>query len=189
MPNKRVEVYDNTKNDPKNDVFDKIIQSLTPNNNGISPNKPNDIDKSVERQQTIVDEYLEILKMRRQIADTLFRKYLIPLLNERDNVDPAHIKEMATLISLYLGVGDRWSNDVLKNAIINEMGIFGGFTSKIYPEYIGDPYANFERSQAIGVKDDTSMLIANLLQLFGINLSPEMIDKLAKLFKENLGKK
>ncbi len=127
--------------------------------------------------------------MRRQIADTLFRKYLIPLLNERDNVDPAHIKEMATLISLYLGVGDRWSNDVLKNAIINEMGIFGGFTSKIYPEYIGDPYANFERSQAIGVKDDTSMLIANLLQLFGINLSPEMIDKLAKLFKENLGKK
>ncbi len=65
MPNKRVEVYDNTKNDPKNDVFDKIIQSLTPNNNDISPNKPNDIDKSVERQQTIVDEYLEILNMSR----------------------------------------------------------------------------------------------------------------------------
>jgi len=39
------------------------------------------------------------------------------------------------------------------------------------------------------MKDDTSMLIASLLQLFGINLSPEMIDKLAKLFKENLSKK
>ncbi len=185
MPNKRVEVYDSTKTD----VFDKIIQNLTPNNNDNPPNKSNDVDKPVEKQFTIVDEYLEMLRMRRQIADTLFRKYLIPLINERDNVDPAHIKEMATLISLYLGIGDRWSNDVLKNAIINEMGIFGGFASKIYPEYIGDPVANFERSQTIGMKDDTSMLIASLLQLFGINLSPEMIDKLAKLFKENLGKK
>jgi len=184
MPNKRVEVYDSTKTD----VFDKIIQSLTPNNNDNSPNKPNDVDKPVEKQLTIVDEYLEMLRMRRQIADTLFRKYLIPLINERD-VDPAHIKEMATLISMYLGVGDRWSNEVLKNAITNEMGIFGGFVSKIYPEYIGDPVANYERSQAIGMRDDTSMLIASLLQLFGINLSPEMIYKLAKLFKENLGKK
>ena len=54
MPNKRVEVYDSTKTD----VFDKIIQSLTPNNNDNSPNKPNDVDKPVEKQLTIVDEYL-----------------------------------------------------------------------------------------------------------------------------------
>jgi len=188
MPNKRVDIFDSTKNSTlniaKNDALDKILQNLTPSTNDNSKAQ----DEPV-RQPTIVDEYLEILKMRREVARTLFKMHLIPMLNERDNVDPSHIEKVASLIGLYLGIGDRWSNEVLKNAIANEMGIFGGFTTKLYPEYLGDPIANYERSVSIGTKDDTSVLLANLLQLLGINVSPELVDKLAKLFKEKFNTK
>jgi len=184
MVSKRVDVFDSTKGDK----IEKIIQNL--NNAGGNVNvgsgvKPDDVD----RQQTIVDEYLEVLKLRRQIASTLFNKYLIELLKERDNVDPAHIEKMASLIGLYLGIGDRWSNETLKSALGNEIGIYGGFVTKLYPEFLGDPVANYERSLSIGTKDDTSVLISNLLQLLGINLNPETIDKLTKLLKDRVSNK
>ena len=99
----------------------------------------------------------------RDRAYILFKDYLLKLI--KANADPQIIKETMAVIGMYLGLGDRWSNEVLKNAIVNEMGMFGGFTTKVLPEYVGDPIANFERSMTIGTKDETSTLIANLLQL------------------------
>jgi len=175
MPNKRIDISVND-----DDKLDKIINNL----NSSKHDKPID---DLPKQPTIVDEYLEMLRLRRQIAYTLYKDYLLKLLST--DVDPGVIKETASLIGMYLGIADRWSNDVLKNAISNEMGMFMGFTTKVLPEYVGDPIANFERSMTIGTKDETSTLIANLLQLLGVNLSPEVIDKLTKLLKDRLGNK
>ena len=180
MPNKRINIPIDNDND--DDKLDKIINNL----NDISsiPDVP---IEDVKKEPTIVDEYLEQLRLRRQIAYILFKDYLLKLI--KANADPQIIKETMAVIGMYLGLGDRWSNEVLKNAIVNEMGMFGGFTTKVLPEYVGDPIANFERSMTIGTKDETSTLIANLLQLLGVNLSPEVVDKLAKLLKDRLGNK
>jgi len=178
MVNKRVSIFDN---DNQKDNLDKVINNL----NNISKEQPK--DNNIERQPTVLDEYLEILRLRREIAFTLFKQYLIKLI--QTDSDPALIEKASAMIGMYLGIGDRWSNDVLKNAINGEIGMYGGFVAKLMPDYIGDPIANFERSVSIGTKDDTTVLIANLLQLLGLNLSPETVDKLVKLFKDRLGNK
>ena len=185
MPNKRISI--DVGND--DDKFDKIINNLNNSNPNLNPNpgKSNITIPDLPKQSTIADEYLEMLRLRRQIAYTLYKDYLIKLLST--DADPAVIKEAVAEIGMYLGLGDRWSNDVLKSALGNEMGMFMGFTNKVIPEYVGDPIANFERSMTIGTKDETSVLIANLLQLLGVNLSPEVIDKLTKLLKDRLGNK
>jgi hypothetical protein len=180
MPNKKIDI--SIDNDDK---LDKIINNL--NNVNSAPNKPDEPIGDIPKQLTIVDEYLEMLRLRRQIAYTLYKDYLMKLL--KSDADPSVIKETVAEIGMYLGIGDRWSNDVLKNAIGNEMGMFMGFTTKVLPEYVGDPIANFERSMTIGTKDETSTLIASLLQLLGVNLSPEVVDKLTKLLKDRLGNK
>jgi hypothetical protein len=179
MPNKRINI--STDDDDK-DKLDKILNRLTDLNS--IPDIPID---DVKKEPTIVDEYLEQLRLRRQIAYTLFKEYLLKLI--KANADPVVIKETMAMIGMYLGIGDRWSNEVLKSGVTNEMGMFMGFTTKVLPEYVGDPIANFERSMTIGTKDETSTLIANLLQLLGINLSPEVVDKLTKLLKDRLGNK
>jgi hypothetical protein len=179
MPNKRINI--STDDDDK-DKLDKILNRLTDLSS--IPDIPID---DVKKEPTIVDEYLEQLRLRRQIAYTLFKEYLLKLI--KANADPVIIKETTAMIGMYLGIGDRWSNEVLKSAVTNEMGMFMGFTTKVLPEYVGDPIANFERSMTIGTKDETSTLIANLLQLLGINLNPEVVDKLTKLLKDRLGNK
>jgi hypothetical protein len=178
MPNKRI----NIPTDNDDDKLDKIINHL----NDIS-SIPDIPVEDVKKEPTIVDEYLEQLKLRRQIAYTVFKDYLLKLI--KANADPVIIKETMAVIGLYLGIGDRWSNEVLKSAVTNEMGMFMGFTTKVLPEYVGDPIANFERSMTMGTRDETSTLIANLLQLLGVNLSPEVVDKLTKLLKDRLGNK
>jgi len=178
MPNKKVTVFD--KDDDK-DKLDQVINNL----NNIS-RAGSDNDK-IDRQQTILDEYLETLKLRRQIAYTLFREYLLRLI--QNGGDPAEIEKASAMIGMYLGLGDRWSNEVLKSAVNGEMNMYGGFVLKLLPEYIGDPIANFERSQSIGIRDDTSVLISNLLGLIGLNLSPETIDKIVKMLKDKVGEK
>jgi len=181
MPNKKVTIIDKTNDD--NDKLDQVINNL---NNIVKRDGETDNDK-IERQPTILDEYLEVLKLRRQVAYSLYKNYLIPLL--ANGADQADVEKATGMIGMFLGIGDRWSNEVLKSAINGEMGMYGGYVAKLLPEYLGDPVANYERSQAIGVKDDTSILLANLLQLLGINLSPEVVDKMMKLLKERVGEK
>jgi len=180
MPNKKITILDKSED---NEKLDQIINNL----NNIAKDDGDNVDDKIDRQPTILDEYLEILKLRRQIAVSVYKNYLLPLI--KNGVEPAQIEKVVGLIGLFLGIGDRWSNETFKVAVNGEMGMYGGYVAKILPEYIGDPVANFERSQAIGVKDDTSVLLANLLQLLGLNLSPEMIDKLMKLIKSKTGEK
>jgi len=177
MVNKRISISSDD-----DDKLDKIINNLNDLNS--IPDIPID---DVKKESTIVDEYLEQLRLRRLIAYMVFKNYLLKLI--KANADPQIIKEIMAVIGMYLGLGDRWSNDVLKSAVTNEMGMFMGFTTKVLPEYVGDPIANFERSMTIGTKDETSTLIANLLQLLGVNLSPEVVDKLTRLLKDRLGNK
>lgn len=182
MRNKRIEF---NLDDDYRDRLDAIINNLNEANNGNNDNDSN--NDPIKRQPTIVDEYLETLKLRRQIAYTLFKGYLVELL--KDRADPSVIKEASAMIGMFLGIGDRWSNEVLKNAINSEIGIYGGFASKLMPDYAGDPIANYERSLSIGTKDDTAILVSNLLQLLGVNLTPEIVDKLVKMFKNNIANK
>lgn len=163
------------------DKFDQIINNLNKSGSNSTSEPP------ITRQPTIIDEYLEILKMRREVAYTLYKQYLMNLI--QSGAEPEAVEKVVTYIGMFLGIGDRWSNDVLKTAINGEIGMYGGFAGKIFPDYIGDPVANYERSQAIGVKDDTAVLLANLMQLLGINLSPEMIDKIVKMLKDKTGNK
>jgi hypothetical protein len=179
MPNKKITIID--KADDDNDKLDQVINNL----NNIAKGDNND-DK-IEKQPTVLDEYLEILRLKRQMAYQIYKNYVMRLIS--NGADSAEIEKAMGYVAMFLGVNDRWSNEVLKTAINNEMNMYGGYVAKLLPEYIGDPVANFERSQAIGVKDDTSMLLSSLLQLLGINLSPEMIDKIMKLLKERTGEK
>jgi hypothetical protein len=176
MPNKKITIIDK-----EDDKLNQVISNL----NNLAKNDGN-VDK-IDKQPTILDEYLEILRLKREIAYSLYKNYLLRLIE--NGGDPAEIDKVTGIIGMFLGMTDRWSNEVLKVAITNEMSMYGGYVAKLLPEYIGDPVANFERSQAIGTRDDTSVLLSNLLQLLGINLSPEMLDKIMKLLKEKTGEK
>ena len=176
MPNKKVTIIDKTEDDDK---LSQVINNL----NNIAKNDGDD-DK-IDKQPTVLDEYLEVLRLKREIAYSLYKNYLLRLIE--NGGDPAEVEKITGMIGLFLGMTDRWSNEVLKAAITNEMSMYGGYVAKLLPDYIGDPVANFERSQAIGTKDDTSILLSSLLQLLGLNLSPEMIDKIMKLVKDRTG--
>ncbi len=66
MPNKKVTIIDKANDDDK---LDQVINNL---NNIAKGDGENDNDK-IERQPTILDEYLEVLKLRRQVAYSLYK--------------------------------------------------------------------------------------------------------------------
>lgn len=188
MVRKKVEIdlsgNDNQQESKQENKIDAIIKRLDTINT--KPLPPSDVKKN----PTIIDEYLDILKLRREIADTLFRHYVVKMLedyNAGKEIDHAVMKEVLSIIALYLGVNDRWSNETLKAGVVNELGAYAGILSKIYPDYIGDPVAIYERRQIIGEKDETAVILSNLLTMLGINLSPETVDKLLQFLNKKEG--
>ncbi len=121
MVNKRINISPDD-----DDKLDKIINSL----NDIS-SIPDIPIEDVKKEPTIVDEYLELLRLRRQIAYMVFKNYLLKLI--KANADPQIIKETMAVIGMYLGIGDRWSNEVLKNAVLIETTLFNSIGHECTP--------------------------------------------------------
>ena len=156
--------------------------------------KKPDFDVKVDEAQTFADIYkqwlLQRLKMASAFANVIYDKLIT--YNVADGEDKEEkLNELKELTNIYLtliGYNERWFYDFSKHTLSTEMGLFGGLTGNLTPNYLGDIIANLERYNIIksNKQTDISALLATVLSLLGVRMSPELVQQIVDVLKKQL---
>jgi hypothetical protein len=143
---------------------------------------------------TFADIYRQWLILRLKLASTfanVIHDKLITL-NIADGEDKeekmSELKELSNIFLAIVGFRERWFYDFSKNTLANELGLYGGLVGKLIPEYVGDLVANLERYNIIKQNREQNLgaLLATVLSLLGVRISPELIQQIVELIKKDL---
>jgi hypothetical protein len=98
------------------------------------------------------------------------------------------LKELTNIYLTLIGYNERWFYDFSKHTLSTEMGLFGGLTGNLTPNYLGDIIANLERYNIIksNKQTDISALLATVLSLLGVRMSPELVQQIVDVLKKQL---
>jgi hypothetical protein len=155
--------------------------------------KPNfEVDEN--NTQTFADIYrqwlLQRLKMASAFANVIYDKLIT--LNIADGEDKeAKLNELKELTNIYLtliGYNERWFYDFSKHVLSNEIGMFGGLTGNLMPQYLGDIVANLERYNIIKSNKESNLgsVLATVLSLLGVRISPDLVQQILDMLKKQL---
>ena len=144
--------------------------------------------------QTFADIYrqwlLQRLKMASAFANVIYDKLIT--LNISDGEDKEEkLNELKELTNIYLtliGYNERWFYDFSKHTLSTEMGLFGGLTGNLTPQYLGDIIANLERYNIIKSNKQTDLgaVLATVLSLLGVRISPDLVQQIVEVIKKQL---
>jgi hypothetical protein len=143
---------------------------------------------------TFADIYRQWLILRLKLASTfanVIHDKLITL-NIADGEDKeekmSELKELSNIFLAIVGFRERWFYDFSKNTLANELGLYGGLTTHLLPEYLGDLIANLERYNIIKANKQTDLgaVLATALSLLGVRISPELLQNIVDLIKKEL---
>ena len=134
---------------------------------------------------------IQRLKLASYFANAIHDKLIVISLAD-DTEREQKISELKELTNMYLalvGFNERWFYDFSKSVINAEMGLYGGITGKLMPEYLGDLIANLERYNILkqNREQNLGVLLATVLSLLGVRISPDLIEKIVELLKKELG--
>jgi hypothetical protein len=133
---------------------------------------------------------LQRLKMASAFANVIYDKLIA--LNIADGEDKEQkLNELKELTNIYLtliGYNERWFYDFSRHVLNTEMGVFGGLTGNLMPGYLGDIIANLERYNIIKANKQTDLgaVLATVLSLLGVRMSPELVQQIIDLLKKQL---
>jgi hypothetical protein len=98
------------------------------------------------------------------------------------------LKELTNIYLTLIGYNERWFYDFSKHILNTEMGLFGGLTGNLMPQYVGDIIANLERYNIIKSNKETNLgaVLATVLSLLGVRISPELIQQIMDIIKKQL---
>jgi hypothetical protein len=133
---------------------------------------------------------LQRLKMASAFANVIYDKLIT--FNVADGEDKEEkLNELKELVNIYLALSnhnERWFYDFSKHVLNTEMGLFGGLTGNLMPNYLGDIIANLERYNIIKSNKETNLgaVLATVLSLLGIRISPELVQQIMDVIKKQL---
>jgi len=147
-----------------------------------------------QNANTFADIYrqwlLQRLKMASAFANVIYDKLVT--LNISDGEDKEEkLNELKELTNIYLtliGYNERWFYDFSRHVLGSEIGLFGGITGNLMPNYLGDIVANLERYNIIksNKQADISAVLATVLSLLGVRISPELVQQIMDVIKKQL---
>jgi len=133
---------------------------------------------------------LQRLKMASAFANVIYDKLVT--FNVSDGEDKEEkLNELKELTNIYLtliGYNERWFYDFSKHVLGNELGLFGGLTGNLMPNYLGDIIANLERYNIIKSNKEQNLgaVLATVLSLLGVRVSPELVQQIIDVLKKQL---
>ncbi len=133
---------------------------------------------------------LQRLKMASAFANVIYDKLIT--FNVSDGEDKEEkLNELKELTNIYLtliGYNERWFYDFSKHVLGNELGLFGGLTGNLMPNYLGDIIANLERYNIIKSNKEQNLgaVLATVLSLLGVRISPDLVQQIVDMLKKQL---
>ena len=151
---------------------------------------------SVDEQNasTFADIYrqwlLQRLKMASAFANVIYDKLVTLSISDGQDKEEKlnELKELTNIYLTLIGYNERWFYDFSKHTLSTEMGMFGGLTGNLMPNYLGDIIANLERYNIIksNKQADISAVLATVLSLLGVRISPELVQQIVDMIKKQL---
>jgi len=151
---------------------------------------------SVDEQNanTFADIYrqwlLQRLKMASAFANVIYDKLVTLSISDGQDKEEKlnELKELTNIYLTLIGYNERWFYDFSKHTLSTEMGMFGGLTGNLMPNYLGDIIANLERYNIIksNKQADISAVLATVLSLLGVRISPELVQQIMDVIKKQL---
>jgi len=156
--------------------------------------KKPDFEVKSEEVPTFADLYkawlLQRLKLASAFANIVYDKLVSYNISDGENKEEKlnELKELTNIYLTLIGYNERWFYDFSKHVLNNEMGVFGGLTGNLVPQYLGDIIANLERYNIIKSNKETNLgaVLATVLSLLGVRVSPDLVQQIVDMLKKQL---
>ena len=156
--------------------------------------KKPDFEVKEAESSTFADIYrqwlLQRLKLASAFANVVYDK--LYTLNIEDGQDKEQklneLKEVTNIYLTLIGYNERWFYDFSKHILGNEVGLYGGLTGNLMPNYLGDIIANLERYNILKSNKESNLgaVLATVLSLLGVRVSPELVQQIMDILKKQL---
>jgi len=156
--------------------------------------KKPDFEVKEAEATTFADIYrqwlLQRLKLAAAFANVVYDK--LYTLNIEDGQDKEQklneLKEVTNIYLTLIGYNERWFYDFSKHVLGNEVGLYGGLTGNLMPNYLGDIIANLERYNILKSNKESNLgaVLATVLSLLGVRVSPELVQQIMDILKKQL---
>ena len=156
--------------------------------------KKPDFEVKEAESSTFADIYrqwlLQRLKLASAFANVVYDK--LYTLNIEDGQDKEQklneLKEVTNIYLTLIGYNERWFYDFSKHVLSNEVGLYGGLTGNLMPNYLGDIIANLERYNILKSNKESNLgaVLATVLSLLGVRVSPELVQQIMDILKKQL---